>query len=292
MNNKIDNKMEFATVFFGGTNIILEKDVGQIPLVLHNKFGLDTAIIGNKFDLDASKLKQVEGFKVLNYKSVFKDRRLVGLAFLCKNARKIQWLNIYHADKKSLYWAKCYKFFNPTGKVYLKLDADFRTCKLLEKNPKKQKMFDKCLRAMDIVSAETQEVLDRLQKYTRKEIFLISNGYCEDNRPINVAWKEDVFLTVGRLGTEQKATEILLQAFAKSKDEHNWKLKLVGTIEDEFKKYIDEYYQTYPDLVNRVIFTGAIADREAVSIEYEKAKVFVLPSRWESFGFSTIKRNY
>ena len=39
-------------------------------------------------------------------------------------------------------------------------------------------------------------------------------------------------------------------------------------------------------LKERVIFAGEIKERETLYSEYCHAKVFVLPSRWESFGIS------
>lgn len=86
------------------------------------------------------------------------------------------------------------------------------------------------------------------------------------------------------MGTEQKATELLLDAFAKSASVHDWKLFLVGTIENGFNTYIQNYYENNPELKSRVVFTGAISSKKELQVYYDKAKVFVLPSKWESFG--------
>lgn len=50
--------------------------------------------------------------------------------------------------------------------------------------------------------------------------------------------RDKTFITVGRLGTTEKATELLLRAFANTKDRHTWNLKLVGPVEDSFKEEI------------------------------------------------------
>ena len=39
-----------------------------------------------------------------------------------------------------------------------------------------------------------------------------------------------------------------------------------------------------PQLLEKVIFTGEIADKQALNAEYQKAKIFCLTSRLESFG--------
>lgn len=61
-------------------------------------------------------------------------------------------------------------------------------------------------------------------------------------------------MTVARLGTKQKATDILLQGFAKTADMHNWNLKLIGTIDDNFRKYITSFFVQYPNLKERIQF--------------------------------------
>jgi len=96
--------------------------------------------------------------------------------------------------------------------------------------------------------------------------------------------KENVILTVGRIGTAQKNNEEMLTAFAlASKSISDWTLRLVGPVEPGFQEYIHSFYKTYPDLKNRVVFTGPIIDKEELFNEYKKAKVFTLSSRLEGF---------
>ena len=42
-------------------------------------------------------------------------------------------------------------------------------------------------------------------------------------------------------------------------------------------------------LVDKIIFLGNITDKEQLNSYYTKAKVFVLPSRYESFGISSLE---
>ena len=101
--------------------------------------------------------------------------------------------------------------------------------------------------------------------------------------------KENLFITVGRLGTKQKATEVLLEAYAKTAGMHNWKLILAGDIEERFRGYIRKYYSNNPHIKDRVFFTGYISSREKLYDLYDVAKVIVLPSRWESFGIVLVE---
>ena len=84
-------------------------------------------------------------------------------------------------------------------------------------------------------------------------------------------------------GAEQKRKAF--EAFKKSYPKlSNWKLKLIGPIEEEFKEYINNFYNENPNLKNIVEFTGPIYDRKQLADEYNKAKIFCLTSRYESFG--------
>lgn len=42
----------------------------------------------------------------------------------------------------------------------------------------------------------------------------------------------------------QKATDILLNAFMKSADKHDWKLRLVGTVENDFNEFINDFLKS------------------------------------------------
>jgi len=91
--------------------------------------------------------------------------------------------------------------------------------------------------------------------------------------------KENTIITVGRIGADQKNNMELMIAFAKASDAlKNWKLKLIGDIEPEFQPIINDFITAFPDLKERIIFTGAITDKVELYNEYAKAKIFALTS--------------
>lgn len=275
--------MRFVTLFPQGSNIHLIKDVGQIPYTLKKEFGVDTALVSGRICMEGTNLDDVPGMEIDNLRIKWCGWKIGSLIYLLENAKKIDWLNLYHAKKSSYYLAKIFKALNRKGKVYLKLDMDLTGCDALDCKKKIQNRFRKYLDRMDLVSVESTAVLERIQKYTKRRILLVPNGYMLGDRMEGDIQKEDIFLTVGRLGTKQKATEILLEAFAQCRERQTWKMRLVGSVEDEFKPYIREYFSKYPELVGRVEFVGEINNRKALAEEYRKAKIFVLPSRWEAF---------
>lgn len=277
--------MKFVTLFPNATNIHLIKDVGQIPYTLKAKFGIDAVLVtGNKIRAEDGYLESVFGLKIEKLPFSCFHWKIGCFIYLLFKSKEIDWLNLYHFGKKSLYLASLYKFRNRNGHVYLKLDMNYKTCDQLSDNKQKRNIFTKCLEIMDVVSIESEEVRQRIQEYTDKKLLLIPNGYITDEGTSKAKEKkENAFLTVGRLGTKEKATEILLEAFAISATRQNWVLKLVGPICDDFRMYIEDYFRKYPELKKRVFFLGTIKDKKVLNKEYEKAKIFILPSRYEGF---------
>lgn len=280
----MSDKIRFVTLHPLGTNVDLVKDEGQIPFTLYKEHGVDASIVVSKMDKDVDS-SIVKGLKIIHYPFILHNEAITGIIYLIFNSKKIDWLNIYFAGRKAYIWTKLFKVANPNGKVYLKLDMDYRTCGKLDSNIKERVQFNKSVASADLVSVETENVRKRIQKYTDKEINIIGDGFNKlDFKPNIYQKRENSFITVGRLGTIQKATDILLEAFAISAKSHNWSLKLIGSIEENFKPYIDDYFKRFPELKNRVKFLGVINNRKIIYDEYCKSKCFVLTSRWESFA--------
>lgn len=275
-------KKRFVTVIPDCPNYGLVKDVGMIPYIMAKYYGYDSLLVTLKNDGVYPYLKMMPELKIefLNNKNEI-------IHYISKSAKQIDVLNIYHLSiSKSLFWANTYKQKNPSGKVFLKLDIDFRGIAAISSYSTLRKtVIRHLLKRVDIVSAESTAVCEKLEKLLQRKIIYIPNGYYEFdyNKVIqeNSIKKENTLLTVGRLGTKQKATELLLEAYARSGKAGIFKLRLVGTIEKGFQKYIDEYFYKYPDLKDYIEFTGPITQRSELILEYQKAKIFILTSRWE-----------
>jgi glycosyltransferase involved in cell wall biosynthesis len=96
-----------------------------------------------------------------------------------------------------------------------------------------------------------------------------------------VGGAQKTLLSVGRLFA-QKDHRTLIAAFARLAPQHpQWRLRIVGegALRPELERQIEDF-----GLGSRVDLPGVIQD---ISAEYRGAQLFVLPSRYESFGLAT-----
>jgi glycosyltransferase involved in cell wall biosynthesis len=273
---------KFVTIFPNAENIHLIKDIGMIPYTMYKEFGYKSSIACYKNGEYSYLYSEVKGLNI-DFIKKHTSKPVIDVAiYLLKNAKDIDVLHLFHFGKKIFVWVWLYKLLNRNGKVYLKLDAN-RTIKDNSlKNIIKKAIFNKC----DLVSVETKELYDYLNQNWPVKVELIPNGFIDNHKMITITpqEKENYIITVGRIGSAEKANETLMEAFAKVQYQVlNWKLKLIGPIEDGFEGYIDKYFITYPMLKDRVIFTDAIYDKKKLDEEYRRAKIFCLTSPMEGF---------
>ncbi len=264
-------------------NIDLVKDVGQIPYNLYKNGFYESYLISTNIDMNGKYVDNVEGLNIRNIPVCLRNKTLTGILYLIKNSRGIDVLNLYHCRRRTYILSKLYKTLNHKGKVYLKLDADFITVGYVKNNKRYGNLFRRLTEISDVISAESTIIAEQLQDYSKKKINVVPNG--TDNEATNIfAEKKNYFLTVARLGTYQKNDEFLLDAFLRISDRCDWKLVMVGSIESDFAKYIEHFLENHPLLKDRIIVTGEINDRKKLMEYYGNAKIFVLPSRYESYG--------
>lgn len=296
-------KPTFVTVFTETENFHLVKDVGQLPYFMYKTEGYDATLISYKNNVEYPFIDQeVNGLK-LNFipnKGRFLFFELGVLYYLFNNSKSIDVLNLFHFKKDNILYLLIYKLVNPQGKAYIKLDMDILFFKnynaFLFSNYRIKNFILKALtswifKLTDLFSVETDQAKDYLLNVypeLQNKLICIPNGvdnlYLDKEIPMKAFQeKENIILTVGRIGTEQKNTELLLDAL-KITDLKDWKVYILGPIEERFKKNIADFYKEYPQLENKIIFTGNITDRKELFDWYNRAKIFCLTSRWESFG--------
>lgn len=258
----------------------LTKDCGIIPYLLHKRHGYDCYMVGEKNGEYPFLETYVKGLKMKFIDSCDANNLC---NYIINNYKDIDVLILYGLYFPFVESSVLYKKLRPDGKIVLNLDASSHWMDRILFNS------DWCsglLNSCDIIATSCKKLQRHLNiKWPNWNIEYIPNGFYNfANLDVNVDYneKENTIITVGRIGTDQKANHVLMETFALlSKKINGWKLKLIGKVEDSFKPYIEEYFTKYPQLVDKVIFTGFIADKAVLMNEYRKAKIFALTSIFE-----------
>ena len=241
------------------------------------------------------------------------------LKYLIFNAKRIAFLNLIHPHEHNEIYGVLFKLLNRKGFLYLKMDVnEFFKEKSLNRWPYKEKKKPKGLsnylkyqfkrkintlfyELVDLISFESKELVEFFKiKYPklRDKITYIPNGVDDFfikndiNRIYSFKDKENIVLTVGRIGDIIKSNETLLEAIIKIKDLKDWKFVFIGSIKEQFKGYIKKYFKKYPFLKDRIIFVGEITERKRLYEFYQKSKIFCLTSLHESFGIVLVEAAY
>jgi glycosyltransferase involved in cell wall biosynthesis len=303
----IQRAITFRTIFPGYRDFHFFKDPGQIPYRI-SRAGYDSAIVC--FDRGEDFSNTEKHLKIIKVRKRFLAQRstLAIVMYLLGNSSRIDILNVFHLSWSSLLFIFIYKTLNRSGFAYLKLDdcafaehdhgdIDFtgndsdkpgkKGLKVRLKNYLARKYF---VHKADLWSIEDDYSNKQFQDkypFMRGKMITVLNGHTSDlPGSVDIGRyedKEDIILTAGRIGTFQKATEILLEAFKMIADKIKFNLHLAGTVEPAFKSYIKNYRLLNPSLDERVIFHGSL-ERDELYRLYSRSKVFCLPSRFEGMA--------
>ncbi|WP_027634291.1 glycosyltransferase family 4 protein [Clostridium hydrogeniformans] len=292
--------MRYCMEYLKTENVNLVKDMGMIPYKLYKNHNYDSYVATYKNGEYPYANKEVKGLKMNFIKRIFHSYSLDGVLYILKNGKNIDCLHIFHVTLSSVFYATIYKMVNKQGKIYLKLDCSHRLPdRIRSQNRIGKKLTDYFFHKVDLISAEQEVLYKELKELLPKaanKIINVPNGVdfkaIEDmGLHYDFNEKENIIVNVARIGAEEKRTEVLLEAFSKIPNIENkgWKLKLIGPIENNFLKYIEKYFDKYPNLRDVVIFQGNIEDRKKLYEEYRKSKIFTLTSNCESFGIAFIE---
>ena len=266
----------------GWNNQQLLKDCGIIPYLLYKNHGFHSVMVGSgKFEPE--KFPYLEQYvRGLELDFLPENTLQARINYINSHAGDIDLLILYGPYNEYLPLTEFYRKVRPDGKIYLATDMNINwASNAMHIHPAFKKFFQSC----DVVAASCRATQKYISTKWRVPVDLIRNGWY--NFP-NVSFdnlfeqKENIILTVGRIGVTQKQNHILLEAFAKvAGDLPDWNVRLVGGIDDKFKPYIEKFFATNPNLRGRVTFTGLITDKATLLDEYKRAKIFCLTSNFE-----------
>lgn len=262
------------------SNQILLKDKGITGYLLAKELDAKAIIMYGSKDMDYPYLEYLEGVELLEVETSENIEDMY-YKYLRESYEKMDVLVLHGIYPFTIVFLNEYRKYRPDGKVYCGLDMNIWWMNKIDwTDPIVTRFSEQC----DIITTSSSYVRDvvNINKNIPFYCRYIPNGFYNamGNRIIaDVNKKENIILTVGRIGVDLKNNEDLMIAFAKV--EHmlkDWSVHLVGGIQDEFQPFINEYFKVYPELKERVIFRGLINDKDELYNEYAKAKCFILTS--------------
>ena len=269
----------------------LYKDVGGIPYALAKYCGWQATfayndangVIHNEDYEKYVKLDRIRFPKILEKLKLRYIKYFQVIKYVYFNAPKYDVINFYHCHKfiKFLCWLA--KKRNPNIITYVKLD--------MSKNGFEKELKNNCKRRWDftdLFTVETNKYVDELNELSKfsGKVKYLPNGFFADLEDIDLSKikKEKIILTVGRLGTYQKNTELLIESLIEIEDKLNeWIVYLVGPMTEDFKIWLNNRLVDHSKLKNKIVITGNIIDKKELYQIYAKSSIFVLPSRYEGF---------
>lgn len=297
----------FVTLFTPCENVHLTKDLGQIPFFLHHIYQYDSSIVSYKNNKQYSNLEgEVKGLKMEFIENSgrisFLEKSVLG--YIRKNAKKIDVLNLYIFSKFTFVYGILYKKLNPKGFLFLKLDGynetfekDLKikhsTHKL--KNSVLKYLEKQFLKQVDLITIENtkgEELVRNKYPHIAHKVMYLPVGVNDLFLAKNLSFpfrsfeqKENILLTVGRIGEKIKNNEMMLRALAQV-DLKDWKMVFVGAINPEFQTFYNKWIIDHPHLKEKLIFTGEINNRQELYEWYNRSKIFCMTSWKESFCHS------
>lgn len=186
------------------------------------------------------------------------------------------------------------KLFNPKIKIYVKADAtteslDGGYIQKFRKNKFRAWLLRKIESCIDLYSFETPQAVERAvaSKITHENVICVPNGYLED---LSIHYreqkKENLIVTVGRIGHVDKYNELLVDAIKNidAQKLNGWQVCFVGPTTAEFEQYVHDVCTEKGHLRKVITFTGEIDNKPDLYKIYAKAKVFCMTSRREGFA--------
>ena len=263
-------------------NVQLLKDRVIFPYVCFRIFG-ESLKIATQSTGDYPYLSYLNGadFVILPKEGSHMEN---AIRYITGHQEEIDLLFLFGARGEYMELGHVYKSLRPDGIIYLKLDANIDWMNAL---PLSHKPFADFLQNCDIISCESRRLQSILYKKWQRSVEYIPNGVYYPLYPeaadIRYEDKENIILTVGKLGTVPKNSLLLLYAYALAFPElkESWELVMVGNATPEFQADYEDFCKRFPPLAPHVHLTGNIEDKQTLHQYYKKAKIFALASRWE-----------
>lgn len=149
---------------------------------------------------------------------------------------------------------------------------------------------------VDLFTVETKSYFDLLSKTSvfRNRLGYLPNGVSTldiNVNEIDCISKENIVITVGRLGEYVKNNELLLDAIKLLPDDivKKWKFMFIGPSTEAFIQTVKNFKEIYPEKADSIIMTGNITDRMQLYTYCRRAKIICMTSRTEGACIATLE---
>lgn len=293
-------KINYVTIFPKAESVHLSKDVGQIPRIFAKEFGFNSLLVTESKEHFTSGNLHDTSFNVINLWKfpIFGAANISTFFHVFCNASRIDVLNLYHLSFETKLLSIFYKLVNPKGFVYIKLDVNVQNEKLALQRIVHRSGIRRYLgtrfhqaffRAVDVFSAESAEgvaIVSKRYPMMRSKLIEVTNGIevaslAQDRQSV-AASKEDLIITVGRIGSYEKNNELFIRSLSKASIK-KWKVAIVGPYTHDFEVLFDTFIKQNPELQGSIELVGNVSDRDSLMSWYSRAKILVITSRSEGF---------
>lgn len=281
-------------VFENLEKVHLHKDVGMLPYVLAKHYEYDVTI------LSLNKEKEIQDTDFLKHVKLklFNNKKNIYL-YILKNIWMINFLMFFHDEKRrGLFYLLC-KMLNYKIFIYVKLDMDYLTAiERVEKSKNDgfikiilKKIYNSVVDLFTVETFEVFEIIKKLPMYKNKIKYLPNGFYAKDEYDFKLP-KEKLIVVVGRLGTPQKNSYLLIKTLEKLNSLNGYKIHLIGPYTQEFKREYENLIRQKPFFKDKVLLIGNIPDKVTLYKHYKRANFLLMTSIYESFGLVLIESMY
>ena len=259
----------------------ITKNCGLLPYLFHRRYGWKAVMAGPPPARAYPSLQYVPGLVMETFGEA---TEAAACAYVEAHAAEMDVLAFHGVFPEFFPVAARYRALRPEGKIYLELDANIHYESGFDwAAPEARAFFASC----DVIGASCRAMQCHLGQTWPWVIDYVPNGFFdytgtfEPLTDADFAAKENIILTVGRIGTVEKNNETLCEAFARAVARGalaDWRLELVGPVEEKFLTYLRQFFVRYPRMRRRVLLSGAIFEKTELYRHYRRARVFAMTS--------------
>lgn len=268
-------KIVLFTPSFVFKNIHFFKDVVIVPEILSKEYDMGFSILTRPNEESYIKKGSIN---VVISRGFFGD-----ISYFLRE--KPDLIVMFHLHILTYFYVCIFKLLLGKTKIFIKMDGEY-ICKIHSPFLRSVAWFFFSL--VDVVTIESKKWIDFLKNtYTKNKakFFYLPNGYYKEDYPSYVYSKEEkekLILTVGRLWTYQKNTELLLDILSEVLSNNtDYQACLIGSVESDFRPYIEKYFSEKPHLKEKIHFIWLIEDRQKLFEYYRRSSFFLLSSRFD-----------